>query len=189
MLSVGSSRKLALELFPFISLFLCVIGVLAFLQNLLVIGEIGASEEDAIQPQIFQTAYRIESYPDRLVLHPPEDALTPFYEKLSLEEQASVDQIVARRTAERKAKGKVLGFGANFDETYLQINLNEIASINRLSKERGFSYEEYILFEIHSGGSDAYHYLLRLLEQPGYSHIRSGLDLANASTQALESAQ
>jgi len=60
LLSVGSSRNLTLELFPFISLFLCVIGVLAFLQNLLVMGEIGASEEDAIQPQIFQTPYRID---------------------------------------------------------------------------------------------------------------------------------
>jgi len=57
MLSVGSSRKPTLELFPFISLFLCVIGVLAFLQNLLVVGDIGASEEEAQQPQIFQTAY------------------------------------------------------------------------------------------------------------------------------------
>lgn len=189
MLSVGSSRNLTLELFPFISLFLCVIGVLAFLQNLLVMGDIGASEEDAIQPQIFQTPYRIETHPDRLVLHPPDDALTPLYEKLSLEEQAGVDQILARRDSERQSKGKVLGFGEDFDEVYLQMALNEIASINRLSKERGFSYEEYVLFEIHSGGSDPYHYLLRLLELPEYIHIRSGLDIANASQQSVGAAQ
>ena len=93
MLSVGSSRKLTLELFPFISLFLCVIGVLAFLQNLLVIGEIGASEEEAVQPQIFQTAFRIDCLPDRLVLYPPENELLPIFESLSIEELAGVRSI------------------------------------------------------------------------------------------------
>lgn len=179
MLSVGSSRKLTLELFPFISLFLCVIGVLAFLQNLLVMGEIGASEEEAKQPQIFQTSYRIECLPDRLVLYPPENALDPLRENLNLEEQAGIDSIVAGRKLMRSADGMELIFGEDFNESYLRIALNEIATINRLSKERGFAYEEYVLFEVHSGGSDVYHYLLRQLDLPEYSHIRSGLDIAS----------
>lgn len=179
MLSVGSSRKLTLELFPFISLFLCVIGVLAFLQNLLVMGDIGASEEDAKQPQIFQTSYQIDAFPDRLILYPPDATLEPLRENLSLDEQAAIDSIVAGRKLMRAAEGLELDFGPDFKEGYLRIALNEIATINRLSKERGFAYEEYVLFQIHSGGSDAYHYLVRLLDLPEYSHIRSGLDIAD----------
>ncbi len=179
MLAVGSSRKLTLELFPFISLFLCVIGVLAFLQNLLVMGDIGASEEDADQPQIFQTSYQIDTYPDRLVLLPPDSPLTQLRETLTLDEQAGIDSIIAGRGFIREAQGLELDLGPNFNEDYLRIALNEIATINRVSKERGLAYEEYILFQIHSGGSDAYHYLVNLLDLPQYSHIRSGLDIAD----------
>ena len=184
MLSVGSSRKLSLELFPFISLFLCVIGVLAFLQNLLVIGEIGASEEEAVQPQIFQTAFRIDSLPDRLILYPPENELLPIFESLSLEELAGVRSIESRRP--KNSKGFELVFTNNFDERPLLLSLNEVSTLNRLAKQYGLSYEEYVLLNVHSGGSDAYHYLVSLLDQPQYSHIRSGLDVAPSETAGNE---
>lgn len=184
MLSVGSSRKLSLELFPFISLFLCVIGVLAFLQNLLVIGEIGASEEEAVQPQIFQTAFRIDCLPDRLILYPPENELLPIFESLSLEELAGVRSIETRRP--KNSEGFELVFTNNFDERPLLLSLNEVSTLNRLAKQYGLSYEEYVLLNVHSGGSDAYHYLVSLLDQPQYSHIRSGLDVAPSETAGNE---
>lgn len=183
MLSVGSSRKLTLELFPFISLFLCVIGVLAFLQNLLVIGEIGASEEEAVQPQIFQTAFRIDCLPDRLVLYPPENELLPIFESLSIEELAGVRSIEARRPA--SDNGIELFFTSDFDDRSLLLSLNEVSTLNRLAKQYGLSYEEYVLLNVHSGGSDAYHYLVSLLDQPQYRHIRSGLDVAPSEANAL----
>jgi len=180
MLSVGSSRNLTLELFPFISLFLCVIGVLAFLQNLLVMGEIGASEEEAKQPQIFQTSYRIECYPDKIVLHPPDDQFEPLHEMLTLEQKAGLDAIRSRRAKERSGKGMTLTFVPEFQEDYLRIALNEVITLNRLAKANRFAYEEYVLLEIHSGGSDVYHYLVDLLDRPEYRRIRSGLDIARA---------
>ena len=182
MLGVGSSRNLTLELFPFISLFLCVIGVLAFLQNLLVMGEIGASEEEAKQPQIFQTSYRIECYPDRIVLHPPDDQLSSLYDSLNLEEKAGVDAIRQRREFERAEKGLELSFAPEFPEDYLRIALNEVVTLNRLAKVNRYAYEEYVLLEIHPGGSNVYHYLLELLDRPEYRHVRTGLDLARLET-------
>ena len=178
MLTVTSSRELRLELFPFISLFLCVIGVLAFLQNLLVMGDIGASEEEALQPQIFQTAYVIECHPDKLVLRPPMDALDNLIAMLSIEQRSGMDLIRDRRNASDEA---VLPFEPQFDEDQLRVSLNEVVTINRLSATHRFPYEEYLLFDIRSGGSDAYHYMQRLLDLPEYRHLRTGLDITDFS--------
>lgn len=176
MLAVKTNRKATLDLFPFISLFLCVIGVLAFLQNLLVLGDIGASEEDTQQPQIFQTAYRIETLSDRLVLHPPETELKQIYKNLNLEELTGLDHIQATRSA--TSNGKTILLDPAIDERSLQLALNEISTLNKLAKEHGIEYEEFILLTIHSGGSDTYHYLSGLLDAPAFKHIRSGLELA-----------
>jgi len=179
MLSVGSSRKLSLELFPFISLFLCVIGVLAFLQNLLVIGEIGASEEEASQPQIFQTAFRIDCLPDRIILYPPETELLPVFATVSLEEQDGIRSIQSRRIGQLPESGGIeMILDSGFDNGPLQLLLNEVSTLNRLAKQYGLPYEEYVLLNVHSGGSDVYHYLLLLLDLPQYRHIRAGLDVA-----------
>ena len=187
MLSVGSSRKLTLELFPFISLFLCVIGVLAFLQNLLVIGEIGASEEEASQPQIFQTAFRIDCLPDRIILYPPENDLLTVFETLSLEEKAGISSIQSRRP--QKGSGNNSGiemvFTVDFDDRLLQLSLNEISTLNRLAKQYGLPYEEYVLLNVHSGGSNIYHYLTRTLDQPQFRHIRVGLDVVPSEGSSL----
>ncbi len=183
MLAVGSSRKPVLELFPFISLFLCVIGVLAFLQNLLVLGDIGATEEEAPQPQIFQTAYRIETMADRLILHPPDVDLKEIYQKLNLEELAGLDRVQANRDQHLDSNGNTLFFEPAFNELALQLALNEVSTLNRLAKEHGIEYEEFILLSVHSGGSDAYHYINNTLDVPGFRHIRSGLEVAPAETQ------
>ncbi len=186
MLTVGSSRKPTLELFPFISLFLCVIGVLAFLQNLLVIGDIGASEEEAQKPQIFQTAYRIECLPDRIVLHPPDVELQKIYEKLNLEELAGLRVIQAGRTLDKESDGQTLMFEPAFNELALQVALNEVSTLNLLAKEHGIEYEEFVLLNVHTGGSDAYHYISRLLDVPTFRHIRSGLDVGRSNTEVTE---
>lgn len=184
MLTVASSRELRLELFPFISLFLCVIGVLAFLQNLLVMGYIGASEEEALQPQIFQTAYLIECHPDKLILRPPSDALDTLFGMLNIEQRSGLDIIRARRANNDTA---VLPFDPEFDEDQLRTSLNEVVTINKLSATHRFPYEEYLLFDIRSGGSDAYHYLQRLLDTPEYRHLRSGLDITDFSAATIGS--
>lgn len=186
MLSVGSARDLRLELFPFISLFLCVIGVLAFLQNLLVMGEIGASEEEAVQPQIFQTAYVIECHRDQLVLHPPSYSLDTLQTRLSVEEKSGLEFIRIRR---QNSEGLVLPFAPEFDEQRLRIALNEIVTVNKLSASNRYPYEEYLLFDIRAGGADAYHFIRQLLDEPDYRHIRSGLDITDSSAIDADTVQ
>jgi len=183
MLSVGSSRKLTLELFPFISLFLCVIGVLAFLQNLLVIGEIGASEEEASQPQIFQTAVRIDCLPDRIIIHPPENELLSVFTSVSLEEQDGIRSIQSNRLGNKGGMEMIIN--AEFDDRPLQLSLNEVSTLNQLARQYGLPYEEYVLLNVHPGGSDVYHYLLLLLDLPQYRYIRTGLDVAPPQDSSL----
>lgn len=186
MLSVGSSRQMKLELFPFISLFLCVIGVLAFLQNLLVIGDVGASEEEAAQPQIFQTAYRIESHSDRFVMHPPDNELLPIYESLTIEEKTAIESIENRRQITNNSQGDTLLFTEETTQGLLFLALNEVSTLNRLAKEYGMGYEEYVLLDVHPGGSDAYHYLVQLLDSIEFRHIRSGLDVGRTDSEVAE---
>jgi len=180
-LTVGSSRDLRLELFPFISLFLCVIGVLAFLQNLLVMGDIGASEEEALQPQIFQTAYTIECHADKLVLHPPSGTLDALLAELTTEEKYGLDAVQIRREA---SAGLVLPFVPEFDEDRLSVALNEIVTVNKLAATHRFPYEEYLLFDVRVGGANAYHFIRSLLDTPQYRHVRSGLDITDFSAAA-----
>lgn len=187
MLSVGTSRRASLDLFPFISLFLCVIGVLAFLQNLLVLGDIGASEEDSRQAQIFQTAYRIEALSDRIVLHPPDTELNKIYQQLNLEELAGLDRVQAARAVDRAANGRTLLLAPSLDEVTLLQKLSEISTLNQLAKEHTIEYEEFVLLSIHSGGSDTYHFLRRLLDLPQFRHIRSGLEIAGNGTSQVQS--
>ncbi|MBX2826345.1 MAG: hypothetical protein KTR33_16540 [Gammaproteobacteria bacterium] len=184
MVTVGSRHPLKLELFPFISLFLCVIGVLAFLQNLFVLGDIGESEEEASQPQIFHTPFRIDCYPDRIVLHPPSVALDGLINRLTLDEQTALGQILLRREVESDAGGVELGFSAELDVDTLERLLNEIVTINQLSANERYPYEEYLLFDVHSGGSDIFHYLRLVLDAPEYRHLRAGLEIAGSKLPA-----
>jgi len=181
-LSVGSRHPLKLELFPFISLFLCVIGVLAFLQNLFVLGDIGEAEEEASQPQIFHTAYRIETFADSLLLTPPIAPLDELLERLTLDEKTALNQVLERRDREAEQGGLVLPFNAEFDEETLRQVLNEVVTLNQLSVTMRHPYEEYLLFTVHSGGSDIYHYLRLLLDSPEYRHLRSGLEVVEAGS-------
>lgn len=184
MLTVGSRHPLKLELFPFISLFLCVIGVLAFLQNLFVLGDIGDSEEEANQPQIFHTPFRVDCFPDRIVLHPPTTALDSLTSRLTLDEKTALEQILLRRQSESDDGGIVLNFYPEFEVEALERLLNEIVTINQLSTNERHPYEEYLLFDIHSGGSDVFHFLRLVLDEPAYRHLRAGLEIADSSQTA-----
>lgn len=188
MITVGSRQSLKLELFPFISLFLCVIGVLAFLQNLFVLGDIGESEEEASQPQIFHTPFRIDCYPDRIVLHPPTVALDSLIAKLTLDEKTALEQVLQRRQLESDAGGHVLSLITDFDVGALERLLNEVVTINQLSANERYPYEEYLLFDIHTGGSDVFHYLRLVLDAPEYRHLRSGLAIAESPGQGIDQA-
>lgn len=176
--------SLQLELFPFISLFLCVIGVLAFLQNLFVLGELGESEEEAAQPPIFQTAYTIRCERDRLVLLPPRGSLMELSGLLDLQEQSALQKIAETRERNNEAGGRYLLLNEDFDEEALRLALNEVVTINQLSVRERFAYEEYLLFEIASGGSNVYHVLREMLEEPGYRHLRSGLRVAEVAVES-----
>jgi len=39
---------------------------------------------------------------------------------------------------------------------------------------------------VHSGGSDGFHYINRLLAQPEFGHIRAGLDTAEPSESGAQ---
>ena len=187
MLTVGSRHPLKLELFPFISLFLCVIGVLAFLQNLFVLGDIGEAEDEANQPQIFHTPFRVECYPDSIVLHPPSVPLDTLTAKLTLDEKTALERILVRRQSEADAGGITLSFYPDFEVETLERYLNEIVTINQLSENERHPYEEYLLFDVHSGGSDVFHYLRIILDSPQYRHLRAGLEIARSSQQTGDS--
>lgn len=180
MIDSGSRHELKLELFPFISLFLCVIGVLAFLQNLMVVGDIGAIEEaEAKQAQIFQTPYRMDVYRGSVVLRPPATGLLERLPDLALDEQAGLELIERGRNTIAAADGFLLDLTLEANQTILTTLLNEVVTVNRLAESRGYPYEEYLLLVIHPGSTDTYHYLRGIMDQADYRYLRIGLDVGD----------
>ncbi len=182
MIDSRSRHDLKLELFPFISLFLCVIGVLAFLQNLMVMGDIGATEEaSAKQAQIFQTPYRMDVYPGSVVLHPPASDLHERLPDLALDERAALERIERGRSTIHETDGFQLDLTIESNQAVLATLLNETVTVNRLAESRGFPYEEYLLLVIHPASTDTYHYLRGLMDQADYRYLRIGLDVGDGA--------
>lgn len=175
MINYRERHNLTLELFPFISLFLCVIGVLSFLQNLLVVGQAGDAEKEAIQRQIFQTAFTFVCQHDRLVIMPPADRLEPLLEAVTVDEQFGLEQIRGARDIMRSQDGLTLKLTDDFNVDALARVLGSINTVNHLAELVGHSYEEYVLFDVRPGGSNLFHYVRQLLETAELQQVRYGL--------------
>ena len=182
MIDSRARHELKLELFPFISLFLCVIGVLAFLQNLMVMGEIGSTEEaEAEQAQIFQTPYRVDVYPGNILLSPPVSDLSERLPDLALDERAGLDAIERGRNTILTIGGFNLDLTMEDNQGVLGVLFNEIVTVNRLAESRGYPYEEYVLLVVHPGSTDTYHTLRAMMEQAEFRYLRVGLDIGDGT--------
>ena len=170
------------DLFPFLSILLCMMGVLAFIQILMsrtaprkieLIGDVAEGHK---------TAYQIFCFSEGMVIVPPTERLLELEQNLPENRRSNVSEIRKKRIEELASLGKM---GKDYrkaafipDEKNVLKFLDEIVLLNNVGFR--FQYEEFLLFGIYPGGTGTYHkirsFLNRLKDKGKYSGIDVGLD-------------
>lgn len=166
-----------IDLFPFLSVMLCVVGVLAFLQILMSSG-IGAGS--LLPGQIRsgpRVAYQILCQPNGAVLLPPMGSEGA--KALRLIGRAEKDKVLAELEPERcrrlsEVHRQQQKPGALSEANRLQI-LRELQSVNRAARRHGLRYEEFLFFVVYPGGGAEYHAFRNLLDRPEFLDVPFGL--------------
>jgi len=154
-------NSLTVDLFPFLSILICLVGVLAFLQILMsvtgsrkieLVGDVGEG---------YKAAYQIFCFQDGIIAVPPVERLYQLERKTAERWRQDVNEIRRERNDDR---AYMTGLGKNYDDAMIKTNdenlsnlLDEIDFVNGIARETGFQYEEFLLFGIYPDGGRSYH--------------------------------
>lgn len=157
---------LEISLFPFLSIFLCVMGVLSFLnllnsammpRKLVMTGEVA---------QGYKVAYQIFCQPDGFIAVPPIKRLAALNSR-----DDTIQDILQKR---RLQQG--LSLISPTEENITKI-FQEIQWLNNHARQNDFLYEEFVLFGIYPDSSKIYHEIRRILDKhPELLGISIGLE-------------
>lgn len=173
-----------INLFPFLSIFLCVMGVLSFLNLInaaiapgkvnLVVGDVGRG---------YKSAYQILCLPDGMVAVPPVKKLPELQQALGVHGD-KIARILQQRQTQRENLMEMPDDLASIakepeEEATLEL-LREINGINHQARKNGILYEEFILFGIYPDGGPVYHKIRYLLLEHPELGIGVGMEPLNA---------
>ena len=153
-------NKLEISLFPFLSIFLSVMGVLSFINILSSIHSPQKIEMAAELEQGYKVAFQMFSLPEGIIIVPPVSrlkALQKIVDKGLADEIATI--IIQRESFIRDVKaykGPLDDFASDPDTDDIQALLKEMSFINEVALKHNFLYEEFILFGIYPNGGEAY---------------------------------
>ena len=153
-------NKLEVSLFPFLSIFLCVMGVLSFINVLSSYSTPQKIELTAQLEQGYKVAYQIFSLPDGIISVPP----TKYLKKLMLAvddaDKDTIEEILQRRersmTKLRSHSGPVIDAATEPDIDNILDTMRDMRTLNELALKTNYLYEEFILFGIYPNGGQAY---------------------------------
>ncbi len=155
-------KKLEMSLFPFLSIFLSVMGVLSFINILSSIHSPQKIEMATELEQGYKVAFQMFSLPDGIIIVPPVKRLKEFQQVVTdTDVRDEIAAIILQREqfiAKIKAyKGDLNDFAVAPDVDNIVDLLKEIRFINEEAMKHNFLYEEFILFGIYPNGGKAYH--------------------------------
>lgn len=182
------------NLFPFLSIFLCVMGVLSFINILNSLVATRQVEMEVKQEEDFKVAYQVYCLPDGLIFLPPNDSrLDALKEKLSetpdkILEWQYLEEILTRRQTQAQllqANAQKIASIAVDPEEYTILNLiDEISQINRMALNENLLYEEFILFGVYPDGGAAYQRFRKIMiDERNFSGILTGLEALDRNWQ------
>lgn len=153
-------EKLEISLFPFLSIFLCVMGVLSFINVLNSFSTPQKIELTAQLEQGYKVAYQIFSLPDGIISVPPTKYLAKLREAVDEPAKFVIDDIMIRRQrAMQKLEshtGSIMNLATEPDmEDILQAIL-DMRTLNEMALKANYLYEEFLLFGIYPNGGQAY---------------------------------
>lgn len=153
-------QKLEVSLFPFLSIFLCVMGVLSFIN---VLSSFSAPQKIELTAQLeqgYKVAYQIFNLPDGIISLPPIKHLNKLKEAVDEADRETIEEILHRRqwaiNRLEKHSGPIMNAAREpnvFDITEI---LHDIRVLNELALKANYLYEEFILFGIYPNGGEAY---------------------------------
>lgn len=166
-----------IDLFPFLSVMLCVVGVLAFLQILM---SSGIGQGKRLPGQVHagsRVGYQVLCKPEGIVLLPPatDEGIQGLRVIGRTEKKAVFLNLRQQRCQELADVRRKNQAPSVVGEPKLLTTLEEIQLVNRAAQRHGLQYEEFLLFVIYPGGGAQYHSIRSLLDRPEFRNIPFGL--------------
>ena len=160
--------KLEISLFPFLSIFLCVMGVLSFIN---VLNSFSTPQKIELTTQLeqgYKVAFQIFSLPDGIISVPPTKQLQNLKNNVDESDAIIIDNILKFRTQEmarlENHQGSVMNLADNPDiENILEI-MFQIRTINEIALKANYLYEEFLLFGIYPNGGLVYQKVRDVME-------------------------
>lgn len=153
-------EKLEVSLFPFLSIFLCVMGILSFIN---VLSSFSAPQKIELTAQLeqgYKVAYQIFNLPDGIISLPPVKYLAKLKESVDDADKEIIDEIMYRRQREinklERHTGSIMNIASEPDVGNIVELLHDIRVLNEMALKANYLYEEFLLFGIYPNGGQAY---------------------------------
>ena len=152
--------RLEISLFPFLSIFLCVMGVLSFIN---VLSSFSAPQKIELTAQLetgYKVAYQIFSLPDGVISVPPTKHLPKLQAAVDDADKEIIDVILQQREhvieTLKNHTGSIMNAAIEPDVDDILDAVHDIRTLNEMALKNNYLYEEFILFGIYPNGSQAY---------------------------------
>ena len=153
-------EKLEISLFPFLSIFLCVMGVLSFINILSSVSTPQKIELTMELEQGYKVAFQVFTMPDGVISVPPVNRLLELQQLVDDESRALLAMIILRRqgvideVTYSQADPALAARAPDIED--ISLWLYEIRQINEMALRVNFLYEEFVLFGVYPNGGEAY---------------------------------
>lgn len=177
----NQEQKLEISLFPFLSIFLCVMGVLSFIN---VLSSFSAPQKIELTAQLeqgYKVAYQIFSLPDGIISLPPSKHLRKLQQAVDDSDKELIDVILHHRESTIKKlesnEGSIMNAATDPDIDDVLDVLHDIRTLNEIALKANYLYEEFILFGIYPNGGQAYQKIREIMAlSPDARSISVGLE-------------
>lgn len=153
-------HKQEISLFPFLSIFLCVMGVLSFINVLSSFSAPQKIELTAELEQGYKVAYQIFNLPDGIINLPPIKNLEQLKKVVDDADKETINEIIQRRqliiTRLENHTGPIMNAAVEPNSSDIIELLHDIRVLNELALKANYLYEEFLLFGIYPNGGQAY---------------------------------
>lgn len=153
-------EKLEISLFPFLSIFLCVMGVLSFINVLNSFNTPQKVELTAQLEQGYKVAYQVFSLPDGIISIPPTQDLLKLKAVVDESDALAIDEILDRRTQSMQRleshKGPEIDLASEPNKETILKTISDIRRLNEIALKANYLYEEFLLFGIYPNSVSAY---------------------------------
>lgn len=153
-------QKQEISLFPFLSIFLCVMGVLSFINVLNSFSTPQKIEMSAQLEQGYKVAYQVFNLPDGIISVPPTKYLRNLQKVLNEDGKSRLEEIIFQReqimNRLQSHTGPINQAAREPEIENILEMLHNIRTVNELALNANYLYEEFLLFGIYPNGGQAY---------------------------------